>query len=214
MLFSQFLIFGQEETDFIEITNIREDNKPNRNLKLSDTLTLRRWNRFSEDRKGKIKKSILEKQQDIIRDSSKTSIIMYYGKPENLKLILGDTILIDTLLNEPSKKYFYMIDDTASNEATYALTSINRNQGIKDIQLYLMDSKRIAKFKIDTSYSEIYIQASLVLEYSQLQPHKVTEEIQLGTNGLPIAPESIGVIEDDFDQLSVHHRIPKKKHYW
>ena len=133
---------------------------------------------------------------------------MYYGLPEKIKIVTSD--LDKTIKTEKqSEKYFYeQMICYPTMEKSYELTAFKRNSGIKEFKIYFIDSKRFAKLKIDTKFSEIYINPKFDIELIEFEERIFGTE--LDENGLPKpAKEKLIKMEDE---IIVDQRYARKKH--
>ncbi|AXT50326.1 hypothetical protein D1818_05585 [Aquimarina sp. BL5] len=200
-----FLIFSNsfcQEANFVQVKKIDE-----RNETLIDTLKTEKWNSIDERRKLKIRNYIVEQNLRIKSDSSSTTQILYYGLPEKIKIITSD--FEKTIKTEkPSEKYFYekMICYPVKEKA-YELITFDRNDGIKEFKIYFTDSKRFANLKVDTKFSEIYINPQFDIELVEFEEGTFASE--LDENGIP-KPAKEKLIKMD-DEIIVDQRYARKK---
>lgn len=200
-----FLIFSNsfcQEVDFVEVNKIDE-----RTETLIDTLKTEKWNSINDKRKSKIRNYIVEQNLRIKSDSSSVTQILYYGLPEKIKITTSD--FEKTIKTEkPSEKYFYekMICYPVKEKA-YELITFDRNNGIKEFTIYFTDSKRFAYIKVDTKFSEIYINPQFGIE--QIEFEEGTFATELDENEIP-KPAKEKLIKID-DEIIVDQRYERKK---
>ena len=201
-----FLIFSNsfcQEADFTEVNKIDE-----RSETPIDTLKIEKWNLIDKRRKLKIRNYIVEQNLRIKSDSSSVTQILYYGLPEKIKIITSD--FEKTIKTEKtSEKYLYekMICYPVK-EKTYELITFDRNNGIKKFRICFINSRRFANLKVDTKFSEIYINPQFDIELIEFEEGTFTTE--LDENGIP-KPAKEKLIKID-DEIIVDQRYARKKH--
>jgi len=174
----------------VEISKIDE-----RTQSLVDTLKIEKWNSIDKKKKSKIRNHILEQNLRIKNDSSLKTQVLYYGLPEKIKIVATD--FDKTFKTEKqSEKYFYQkMICYPVREKTYELIAFDRYSGIKEFTLFFMDSKRKVNLKIDTRFSEIYINPQF--DIGLIEFEEGTFGTELDKNGIPKpAKEKLVKMED------------------
>ena len=199
-----FLIFSNsfcQEREFIEVSKIDE-----RTESILDTLKMEKWNSIEKKRKSKIRKYIVEQNFRIKNDSSLKTQVLYYGLPETIKIVATD--FDKTIRTEKqSEKYFYeKIICYPVKEKTYELITYDRNSGIKEFNIYFTHSNRFASLKVDTKFSEIYVNPQFDIELIEFE--EGTFATELDENGIPKpAKEKLIKMEDE---IIVDQRYARK----
>ncbi len=197
-LCAQITLFGQS-TGFKEIKNV-EYSHPSRTGSISDTLKIEKWKTLDKRKKKAAKKYLLRQEQEIQRDTSNYTKLLYYGEKESIEIRISDSIYLSKELKEPSKKYFWVLNDHPSSRSTYEITSLKRNTGTQKIIIQFKNIKRSASFNIDTAYSQIFIEPEVETKLIRLRRRKKKQVLPRP------AKEKIKKVDD---RISINHRVPR-----
>jgi len=193
-----------QEIKFSEIVNLESYTEKFISI---DTLEIKNWKNLNEKKKLKVRKYISETNNRIKNDTSQVSQILYYGLPETI-IIESDEINKTVETKTQSKNYFYRILDYPTRQKTYELISFKRNTGIKEFKIYFTHTKRFATLKVDTKFSEIYINPQIDIELIEFEEGTLGTE--LDENGIP-KPAKHKLIKKE-DEIIIDHKYARKKH--
>ena len=214
-LFWLFLLLSgfmySQSGDFIEIKNVTYSTEW-----LTDTISSTSWNKKDNLDKIRVRNRLIKLNQIIKNDSIPISRILLHTTPKKIKIGTNPDSLYFFELKKVSKAYAFLNGPQCytTDEKTYETISLQKNTGIKEVLVYFTEYNRYVKVKIDTSFSEVYIQIFIKSEFEEfVNPkdknfHPIIKLDRLENNNItaPPIPENIDVI-DILDTVNVYYRI-------
>ncbi|WP_405377930.1 hypothetical protein [Nonlabens sp. Asnod3-A02] len=215
LIFMLFSVLGYSQINqMVEIQHISYSSEH-----VIDTLISRSWEKTDFLSKKRIIKRLKEINRNKENDSLKTThVLLDTDKSMSIKIGTNVDSLFYIDLKNPSTNYSYRHSQFAGclmgyrDRQTYETITLPKNGEVYEVIIHLLDDERFAKVKIDTHFSEVYINVHLKYDYTDHTKTEIETVDSLVSNSnlknklpLPPLPEVIEVIED-IDRITVFNR--------